>query len=201
MAAFLFRESKCQIASQREADDPDSLISDFRLHRNVTSGIVQGLDIGKEHLRLNRRTPLPGAIEKVRNENRVSGRRQRLENSILSPIPLRPSSTVHQQYRQVSASAFRIEALDRDGLVIAMKYGRRTDRGLGAGRLRQNGKGNEQIEASTHWKSQREALNLPASRRTAGRRHQSGHRCCYRWTGSPARRPWSCRRFRVPRSG
>src|SRR5580700_9704353 len=104
MAAFLFRQSKRQIASQREADDADSFIPDFRLRRDVTSGIVQGLDIGKEHLRLNRRAPLPRPIEKMGDENRIAGRGERLKNSALSPIPWRTSPAVHQQYRQVRAS-------------------------------------------------------------------------------------------------
>jgi hypothetical protein len=44
--------------------------------------------------------------------------------------------------------------------VIATKYGCSTDRSLGACRCHQNGKGNEQIEPSMHWKSHRETHSI-----------------------------------------
>src|SRR5580704_11368368 len=100
MAAFLFRESEREIPSQRKAHYPDSLVSNLRLDRDVASSIVQNRDVLEESFRLIGRTPFPGTIEIVRDEDRVSGCGESFENPAFSPIPFRSRAAVHQHHGQ-----------------------------------------------------------------------------------------------------
>src|SRR5579862_4959429 len=130
MAAFFFGESEDQISSQRKAHDPDALVFDIRLRRDVAGSVVQNSDVLKKYFRLVGRDPFPWTIEIMGDENGISGCSKGFDDSAFSPIAVRPGTAVYQHYRQVRSSASGIEALNGDGLVVAVKRTGSADRAL-----------------------------------------------------------------------